>query len=155
MAKLKQQLGEALAESTTSPPAPGGSPSSVNTPIGRSLLGANPGTAPPPGFDPASLFAVPGSENTWLQNDLPRSLAKTIVEKWLKNLDISSAQRSTLNTYLEKATNWWSQQNDNAVGQIHKVAVMTGIPASMITSNVNIDYLLNAKVLTVAITMTC
>ena len=86
-------------------------------------------------------------------SNLPSSLAKTAVDKWLKNLDISNAQRSTLTTNLEKVTAWWSQQNDKAVGQIQKVAVMTGIPAYMINANVNTDSLL--KVLTVAITMTC
>ena len=39
-----------------------------------------------------------------------------------------------------------------SVGQIHKVAVMTGIPATMLTANVNMDGLL--RVLTAAITMT-
>ena len=58
-----------------------------------------------------------------------------------------------LNTNLDKVNNWWSQQNDEAASQIQKVAVMTGIPASMINSNVNTDSLL--KVLTAAITMTC
>ena len=53
---------------------------------------------------------------------------------------------------LEKVNTWWEGQKEDAVGQVHKVAVMTGIPATMLTSNVNMDGLL--KVLTAAITMT-
>ena len=96
---------------------------------------------------------MPGSENTWLTNNLPTSLAKSTTDKRLKNLELTGPQRSTLNANLEKVTTWWAQQNDKAVGQIQKAAVMTGIPAYMINSNVNTDSLL--KVLTAAITMTC
>ena len=87
-----------------------------------------------------------------MQTHRPTALAKTQVEKWLKNLDISSAQRSTLNSNLEKVNAWWEQQAEEAVSQVHKVAVMTGIPATMLNANVNMDGLL--KVLTAAITMT-
>ena len=74
------------------------------------------------------------------------------MEKWIKNLDISNAQRTTLMSNLEKVNTWWQDQSDDAVGQIHKVAVMTGILATMLTANVNMEGLL--KVLTAAITMT-
>ena len=150
LAKLRQQLGDAPSDSATA--APASSSGSANTPIGRSLMGNNAGTPPPPSFDPASLLSVPGSENTWLAKNQPKSMAKTPMEKWLKNLDLSNAQRATLTANLEKVNTWWQQQSEDAVGQIHKVAVMTGIPATMISSNVNMDSLL--QVLTAAITMT-
>ena len=79
-------------------------------------------------------------------------MAKNTVEKWVKNLDISSAQRSTLTTNLEKVFAWWNDQGEDAIQQLQKVAVMTGVPATMIGSNVNMDSIL--RVLTAAITMT-
>ena len=75
------------------------------------------------------------------------------MEKCFKNLDISSAQGFTLNTNFEKVNRWWFQQNDEAVAQIHKVAVIIGSPAAMINANVNMDSL--RKVFTAAITMSC
>ena len=84
---------------------------------------------------------------------MPNSLAKTPIDKWLKNFELSGPQRSTFNANLERVNNWWSQQNDKAVDQIQKVAVMTGIPAPIINANVNADRLL--KVLTAPITVTC
>ena len=79
-------------------------------------------------------------------------MAKNPVERWFKNLDISPAQRSTLNANLEKVFAWWNEQGEEASKTIQKVAVMTGIPATMIGSNVNMDSIL--RVLTAAITMT-
>ena len=79
-------------------------------------------------------------------------MAKNPVERWFKNLDVSPAQRSTLNANLEKVFAWWNEQGEDAIKTIQKVAVMTGIPATMIGSNVNMDSIL--RVLTVAITMT-
>ena len=84
---------------------------------------------------------------------MPNSLAKTPIDKWLKNFELSGPQRSTFNANLERVNNWWSQQNDKAVDQIQKVAVMTRIPAPIINANVNADRLL--KVLTAPITVTC
>ena len=78
---------------------------------------------------------------------------KTPNEKWLKNLELSGPQRSTLNANLEKVNTWWGQQNEKAVDQLQKVAVTTGIPTPMLTANMNADSLL--KILTAAITMTC
>ena len=58
LAKLKQRLRETPegSEPSTSPrSAPA---SSLNTPIGRSLNASNPGTPPPPTFDPACLLSL-------------------------------------------------------------------------------------------------
>ena len=79
-------------------------------------------------------------------------MAKNTVEKWVKNLDISPSQRSTLTTNLEKVFVWWNDQGEDAIQQLQKVAVMTGVPATMIGSNVNMDSIL--RVLTAALTMT-
>ena len=125
----------------------------MDAPIRRSSKGSDPGAPPPPTFDPACLFPIPGQQSTWLAANLPNSLAKTPIDKWLKSLELSGPERSTLNTDLEKVNNWWGQQNETALAQLQKVAVMTGIPAPMITANVNADSLL--EILTAAITMTC
>ena len=97
VAKLRQQLGT-TGESQPSAPI---SSNSANTPIGRSLLN-NSGQPPPPGFDPSSLLSVPGSENSWLNQNRPPSMAKNRVEQWVKGLGITPVQRSTLTTNLEK-----------------------------------------------------
>lgn len=79
-------------------------------------------------------------------------MAKNTVEKWIKSLDITPVQRSTLTTNLKKVFAWWNEQGEEAIQQLQKIAVMTGVPATMIGSNVNMDSIL--RVLTAAITMT-
>ena len=147
VAKLRQQLGT-TGESQPSAPI---SSNSANTPIGRSLLN-NSGQPPPPGFDPSSLLSVPGSENSWLNQNRPPSMAKNRVEQWVEGPGITPVQRSTLTTNLEKVFAWWSEQGEEAIPQLQKVAVMTGVPATMIGTNVNMESIL--RVLTAAITMT-
>ena len=95
---------------------------------------------------------MPGSENSWLLNNKPPSLAKNTVDRWVKSLDISPSQTSTLTTNLEKVFAWWNSQGEEAIQQVQKVAVMTGVPATMIGANVNMDSVL--KVFTAALTMT-
>ena len=147
VAKLRQQLGT-TSDTPSSAPA---SSNSTATPFQRAFISGS-GQPLPPGFEPSSLLSVPGSENSWLTANRPPSMAKNTVEKWVKNLDISSAQRSTLTTNLEKVFAWWNDQGEDAIQKLQKVAVMTGIPATMIGSNVNMDSTL--RVLTATITMT-
>ena len=147
VAKLRQQLGS-TSEPSSSAPA---SSNPASTPLQRAFISGS-GHTPPPGFEPSSLLSMPGSENSWLKNNRPPSLAKNTVEKWVKNLDISPSQRSTLTTNLEKVFAWWNDQGEDAIQQLQKVAVMTGVPATMIGSNVNMDSIL--RVLTAALTMT-
>ena len=147
VAKLRQQLGS-TSEPSASTPA---SSAPASTPLQSAFIrGA--GQTPPPGFEPASLLAMPGTENSWLLANKPPSLAKTSIDRWVKTLDISPSQRTTLNTNLEKVFAWWNSQGDEAIQQVQKVAVMTGVPATMIGANVNMDSAL--KVLTAALTMT-
>ena len=54
---------------------------------------------------------------------------------------------------MEKTETWWSQQPAGAVDTVQKVAIMMGIPFSLMQKNLDVNSL--AKVLTVAITMTC
>ena len=147
VAKLRQQLGS-TSEPSASTPA---SSAPASTPLQSAFMRGS-GQTPPPGFEPASLLAMPGSENSWLLNNKPPSLAKNTVDRWVKSLDISPSQRSTLTTNLEKVFAWWNSQGEEAIQQVQKVAVMTGVPATMIGANVNMDSIL--KVLTAALTMT-
>ena len=147
VAKLRQQLGSTDEPSSSAP----ASSAPAATPLQSAFMRGS-GQTPPPGFEPASLLAMPGSENSWLVNNRPSSLAKTRIDAWIKSLDISPSQRSTLTTNLEKVFAWWNGQGDEAIQQVQKVAVMTGVPATMIGANVNMDSIL--KVLTAALTMT-
>ena len=147
VAKLRQQLGSTDEPSSSAP----ASSAPAATPLQSAFMRGS-GQTPPPGFEPASLLAMPGSENSWLVNNRPSSLAKTRIDGWIKSLDISPSQRSTLTTNLEKVFTWWNAQGDEAIQQVQKVAVMTGVPATMIGANVNMDSIL--KVLTAALTMT-
>ena len=147
VAKLRQQLGSTDEPSSSAP----ASSAPAATPLQSAFMRGS-GQTRPPGFEPASLLAMPGSENSWLVNNRPSSLAKTRIDAWIKSLDISPSQRSTLTTNLEKVFAWWNGQGDEAIQQVQKVAVMTGVPATMIGANVNMDSIL--KVLTAALTMT-
>ena len=147
VAKLRQQLGSASEPSANNP----ASSAPVSTPL-QSAFARGAGQTPPPGFEPASLLSMPGTENSWLLANKPPSLAKTSIDRWVKTLDISPSQRTTLTTNLEKVFAWWNTQGDEAIQQVQKVAVMTGVPATMIGANVNMDSVL--KVLTAALTMT-
>jgi len=84
-----------------------------------------------------------------LTDNLPSGLADRTFAKWLKDLFVSDAQRNVL---VSKADTWWSNQPEDAVETIQKVAVMKGIPACQLQKNLNATNLV--KVLTVAITMT-
>ena len=61
--------------------------------------------------------------------------------------------RNTIQVNLEKTETWWSQQPAGAVDTIQKVAIMMGIPLSLLQKSFDVNNLI--KVLTVAITMTC
>ena len=58
---------------------------------------------------------------------------------------------NTIQSKWEKAESWWQSQPASAVDTIQRVAIMSGIPLSLLQKNFDADQLL--RVLTIAISM--
>ena len=154
LAQLKQQLGTSPAEpSASTGPSPTG-PNPAGTAIGRALHGqpVNPPSSTPPAFDPSCLLSVPTTTNQCLLGHTPSTLAIRAYAKWLKELPISDSKRTVLNTNIEKMEKWWERQPSGAVDTVERVAVMMGIPVSLLGKNYDVLNLLRA--MTAAISMT-
>jgi len=151
LAELHQRLGDDNADISTPPRNGQPSPASQSTPIQRALLGNS--TAPsPPTFDPSCLLTVPTTSNSWLADNMRTSLADRPFAKCLKELPLSDVQRTVLTTSIAKTDTWWGRQPVEAIETVHRVAVMMGIPVTMLNKNFNASNLI--KVLTAAISMT-
>ena len=83
---------------------------------------------------------------------MPTGLADRTFAKWLKDLQLSDAQKTVLTTNIIKMETWWAKQPAEALETIQKVAVMMGIPVTLLSKNFNASNLI--KVLTAAISMT-
>ena len=83
---------------------------------------------------------------------MPTGLADRTFAKWLKDLQLSDAQKTVLTTNIIKMETWWAKQPAEALETIQKVAVMLGIPVTLLSKNFNASNLI--KVLTAAISMT-
>ena len=83
---------------------------------------------------------------------MPTGLADRTFAKWPKELQLSEVQRNVLTANIAKADTWWANQPAEAVETIQKVAVMMGIPVTLLQKNFNATNLI--KVLTAAISMT-
>jgi len=79
-------------------------------------------------------------------------LAARPFTKWLKDLPISDVQRTVLTTNIAKTKTWWGRQPAEAPETAQGVAVMMGIPVTMLNKNFGASNLI--KVLTAAISMT-
>eukprot|EP00435_Cladocopium_sp_Y103_P065639 s334_g27.t1 len=109
--------------------------------------------APVPAFEPASLLVTPTTPNDWLKDHPITSLAVRTFKQWLHDLDLSPAQRSTVERNLTKVEDWWQAQPDSAIDTVQRTALMMGLPVSILKGNFNDTNLV--KVLTVAVTMSC
>ena len=83
---------------------------------------------------------------------MPSTLAVRAFGKWLKELPISDAQRTVLTTNIAKTEAWWEKQPAEALETVQRVAVMMGIPVSLMSKNYDVANLLRA--MTAAISMT-
>ena len=88
----------------------------------------------------------------WLTDHMPTGLADRTFPKWLKELPLSDVQRTVLTTNTTKTETWWGKQPAEAIETFQKVAVMMGIPVTMLSKNFNASNLI--RVLTAAISMT-
>ena len=72
--------------------------------------------------------------------------------KWLKELPLSDPKRKVLTDNIAKTETWWSNQPSEAIETVERVAVMMGIPASLLGKNYDALSLLRA--MTAAISLT-
>ena len=90
----------------------------------------------------------PGSVNPWLVDNQPSSLTETQYKKWLKDLKLPQHKQDTLEKHLEKVTEWWRNQPDDAAKTIQRASVAMGIDPCKHKSATTDEIVL--KVMTVA-----
>ena len=151
LAQLRQQLGE--EPNNSDPTGPSASSPPAN-PIHAALMrsSGNPAPPAPPAFDPSSLLVGTTTPNPWLAQHMPSSLAARTFLKWLKELPISEPKRKVLNDNIVKTETWWNNQPAEAIETVTRVAVMMGIPVSLMGKNMDALNLL--KTMTAAISLT-
>ena len=154
LAQLRQRVGEDTGDSSTSPATGPSASSPATTPIQRAFLNNsnNPSPPPPPGFDPSSLLVCPSTVNPWLTQHMPPTLAVRAFGRWLKELPMSEPKRKVLTDNIAKTETWWSNQPSDAIDTVERVAVIMGIPVSLLGKNYDALNLLRA--MTAAISLT-
>ena len=83
---------------------------------------------------------------------MPSTLAVQAFKQWLTDLPVSEAKRAVLTDNIAKTETWWSHQPSEAIETIERVAVMMGIPVSLLGKNYDALNLLRA--MTAAISLT-
>jgi hypothetical protein len=102
----------------------------------------NSNTPAPPAFEPASLLTTPTTTNSKVVDNMPSTLAVRSFGKWLKELPISEAPRAVLTTNIAKTEARWGRQPAEALETVQRVAVMMGIPVSLLSKNYDVTNLL-------------
>ena len=154
LAQLRQKLGEDTGEPSTPGTTGPSASSSASTPIQAALMrnSQNPAPPAPPGFDPSSLLVGTTTLNPWLAQHMPSTLAVRAFNKWLKDLPLSEPKRKVLADNITKTEEWWAHQPSDAIGTVERVAVMMGIPVSLLGKTYHALNLL--RVMTAAISLT-
>ena len=57
------------------------------------------------------------------------------VTAWLNKLNLPQAQKNTAQSNRNKAEAWWQNQPSAAVDTIQRVAIMSGVPISLLQKN--------------------
>ena len=83
---------------------------------------------------------------------MPTTLAVRAFAKWLKELPLSEPKRKVLTQNITKTETWWSNQPAEALETVERVAVMMGVPVSLLGKNYDVLNLLRA--MTAAISLT-
>jgi len=108
------------------------------------------------GVDRGSLKRLNSSASTtvnpWLAQHMPTTLAVRAFAKWLKELPLSEPKKKVLTENIAKTETWWSHQPSEALETVERVAVMMGIPLSLLGKNYDVLNLLRA--MTTAISLT-
>ena len=154
LAQLRQKLGEDTGEPST----PGNTDPSASSPASTRIQAAlmrnsqNPAPPAPPGFDPSSLLVGTTTLNPWLAQHMPTNLSVRAFNKWLKDLPLSEPKRKVLMDNITKTDERWANQPSEAIETVERVAVMMGIPVSLLGKNYDALNLL--RVMTAAISLT-
>ena len=82
---------------------------------------------------------------------MPTTLAGRAFSKWLKELPLSDPKRKVLMDNIAKTEEWWDNQPSEAIETVTRVAVMMGIPVSLLGKNYDALNLL--KAMTAAISL--
>ena len=143
--ELEAELAKMKSDNGSPPPTAPEGPGPATTPIGRALQGQPSASA---SFDPSSLLISPGSVNPWLVDNQPSSLTETQYKKWLKDLKLPQHKQDTLEKHLEKVTEWWRNQPDDAAKTIQRASEAMGIDPCKHKSATTDEIVL--KVMTVA-----
>ena len=121
---IAELVAQLRSRNVQNPPSTPDTSGPASTPIARALQGqASASTT----FDPATLLVSPGSVNPWLVDNQPLSLTETQYKKWFKDLKLPQHKLDTLEKQLEKVTEWWQNQPDDAVKTIQRASVAMGI----------------------------
>jgi len=72
--------------------------------------------------------------------------------KWLKELPLSDPKRKVLTDNIAKTETWWPNQPSEAIETVERVAVMMGIPASLLGKNYDALNLLRAMAAAISLT---
>jgi hypothetical protein len=83
---------------------------------------------------------------------MPPTLAVRAFGKRLKELPMSEPKRKVLTDNIAKTETWWSNQPSDAIDTVERVAVIMGIPVSLLGKNYDALNLLRA--MTAAISLT-
>jgi len=83
---------------------------------------------------------------------MPPTLAGRAFSKWLKDLPLSEPKRKVLMDNIAKTEEWWENQPSEAIDTVTRVAVMMGIPVTLLGKNYDALNLL--KTMTAAISLT-
>jgi hypothetical protein len=83
---------------------------------------------------------------------MPPTLAVRAFGKWLKELPPFDPKRKVLTDNIAKTETWWSNQPSEAIETVERVAVMMGVPVSLLGKNYDAFNLLRA--MTAAISLT-
>ena len=83
---------------------------------------------------------------------MPPTLAVRAFNKWLKDLNLLGSKRKVLTDNIAKTEAWWANQPAEALETVERVAVMMGVPVSLLGKNYDVLNLLRA--MTAAISLT-
>ena len=83
---------------------------------------------------------------------MPTNLSVRAFNKWLKDLPLSEPKRKVLMDNITKTDERWANQPSEAIETVERVAVMMGIPVSLLGKNYDALNLL--RVMTAAISLT-
>ena len=83
---------------------------------------------------------------------MPPTLAVRAFNKWLKELPMSDPKTKVLTENIAKTEEWWSHQPSGAIETVERVAVMMGIPVSLLGKNYDALNLLRAMMAAISLT---